>query len=187
MALDFLELLSQIKDRRRAQGKKWQLGPVVLATILAVLSGATSYRKVHGFIKQRLDQLNEAFGFDWDEAPAYNSIRTILQGCDADELERVFRRHGAMLSGKDPEDDNIENMRLLAIDGKVLRASFDHFNDQKAAHLLSIFAADEALVLGHLQIEEKSNEIPAAPKIIKELGLENCLFTMDAMHCQKNF
>ena len=49
MPLDFLELLSQIKDPRRAQGKKWQLGPVLLATILAILSGATSYRKVHGF------------------------------------------------------------------------------------------------------------------------------------------
>ncbi|MCP4083082.1 MAG: transposase family protein, partial [Gammaproteobacteria bacterium] len=39
-----MELLSQIPDPRRAQGKKWQLGPVMLATILAILSGATSYR-----------------------------------------------------------------------------------------------------------------------------------------------
>ncbi|MCF6198760.1 MAG: ISAs1 family transposase [Hyphomicrobiaceae bacterium] len=187
MILKFLELLSQIKDRRRAQGKKWQLGPVMLATILAVLSGATSYRKVHGFIRQRLDELNEAFDFGWAKAPAYSTIRSILQGCDADEVERVFRLHGAMLSDRNGDGDDVENMRLLAIDGKVLRASFDDFNDRKAAHLLSIFAADEALVLGHLQIEEKSNEIPAAPQIIKELGLENCLFTMDAMHCQKNF
>ncbi len=43
MALEFLELLSQIADPRRAQGKKWQLGPLLLATIRAILSGATSY------------------------------------------------------------------------------------------------------------------------------------------------
>ncbi len=52
MTLKFLELLSTIPDPRRAQGKKWQLGPVMLATILAILSGATSYRKVHRFICQ---------------------------------------------------------------------------------------------------------------------------------------
>ncbi|MEO1610545.1 MAG: hypothetical protein AAFR90_14690 [Pseudomonadota bacterium] len=53
-------------------------------------------------------------------------------------------------------------------------------------HLLSVFAADEALILGHLQIDDKSNEIPAAPEIIKELGLDDRLFTLDALHCQKN-
>lgn len=47
MALEFLRLLSTVPDPRRAQGKKWQLGPVLLATILAVLLGACSYRKVH--------------------------------------------------------------------------------------------------------------------------------------------
>ncbi len=34
MASEFLELLSQINDPRRGQGKKWQLGPILLTTIL---------------------------------------------------------------------------------------------------------------------------------------------------------
>ena len=45
MVLKFLELLSQINDPCRGQGKKWQLAPLLLATILAILSGANSYRK----------------------------------------------------------------------------------------------------------------------------------------------
>ncbi len=51
---------------------------------------------------------------------------------------------------------------------------------------MSAFAVDEALILGHLQVDEKSNEIPAAQAMIAELELEGRLFTMDAMHCQKN-
>ncbi len=39
MSLEFLNLLSRIPDHRRAQGRKWQLGPVVLATILAFVRG----------------------------------------------------------------------------------------------------------------------------------------------------
>lgn len=186
MALEFLELLSQIRDPRRAQGKKWQLGPVLLATILAVLSGATSYRKVHGFIETHRKRLNRAFGFGWKKAPAYSAIRTILRGLDPDEVEQVFRRHAAMLSGGDAGED-VEALPVVAIDGKTLRHSFDAFNDRKAAHVLGAFAVDDVLILGHLQVDGKSNEIPAAQQMIEALALEGRLFTLDAMHCQKNF
>lgn len=186
MTLEFLKLLSQIRDPRRAQGKKWQLGPVLLATILAVLSGATSYRKVHGFIETHRKRLNRAFGFGWKKAPAYSAIRTILHSLDPDEVERVFRQHAAMLSGDEPGED-VDSLPIVAIDGKTLRHSFDAFNDRKAAHVLGAFAVDDALILGHLQMDEKSNEIPAAQQMIEALALEGRLFTLDAMHCQKNF
>lgn len=184
MALEFLKLLSQIRDPRRAQGKKWQLGPVLLATILAALSGATSYRKVHGFIETHRKRLNKAFGFGWKKAPAYSAIRTILHSLDPDEVERVFRQHAAMLSGGDAGED-VEASPVVAIDGKTLRHSFDAFNDRKAAHVLGAFAVDDVLILGHLQVDGKSNEIPAAQQMIEALALEGRLFTLDAMHCQK--
>ena len=185
MSLEFLDLLSQINDPRRAQGKKWRLGPVMLATILAVLSGATSYRKVHRFIETHRNPLNRAFGFGWKTAPAYSAIRTILRGLDGAEVERVFRAHAAALGGTEPGGD-VGSLPVVAIDGKTLRHSFDAFNDQKAAHVLSAFAVDDALILGHLEVDEKSNEIPAAQARIKALALEGRLFTLDAMHCQKN-
>lgn len=186
MSLEFLDLLSQIPDPRRAQGKKWQLGPVLLATILAILSGATSYRKVHSFIVVHRERLNDAFGFGWRSAPAYSAVRTILHGLDGNAVEQVFRAHAVQLSGVIPTRDDVENMPVVAIDGKTLRRSFDAFNDRKAAHVLSAFAVDGALILGHLEVDEKSNEIPAAQAMIEALALEGRLFTLDAMHCQKN-
>ena len=192
MASEFLELLSQINDPRRGQGKKWQLGPILLATILAVLSGATSYRKVHGFIRAHRNRLNKAFGFGWKSAPAYSAVRTILRGLDGGDVERIFRAHahsqlsGGQLSGAAAGAD-AGHLGVVAIDGKALRHSFDAFNDQKAAHVLSAFSVDDALILGHLEVDEKSNEIPAAQGLIKALALEGRLYTMDAMHCQKNF
>lgn len=196
MASEFLELLSQINDPRRGQGKKWQLGPILLATILAVLSGATSYRKVHGFIKAHRNRLNKAFGFGWKSAPAYSAVRTILRGLDGGDVERIFRAHAIQLSGGQLSGGQLSgaaagadagHLGVVAIDGKALRHSFDAFNDQKAAHVLSAFSVDDALILGHLEVDEKSNEIPAAQGLIKALALEGRLYTMDAMHCQKNF
>ncbi|MDQ7019097.1 MAG: ISAs1 family transposase [Robiginitomaculum sp.] len=186
MSLKFLELLSQIPDPRRAQGMKWRLGPVLLATILAILSGATSYRKVHGFIEAHRKSLNKAFGFGWKTVPAYSAVRFILRGLDGADLDRILRAHAAGLSEIEPGED-ADEMPVVAIDGKTLRHSFDAFNDRRAAHVLSAFAVEDALILGHLEVDGKSNEIPAAQAMIEELGLEGRLFTMDAMHCQKNF
>jgi hypothetical protein len=185
MPLEFMELLSQIPDHRRAQGRKWELSPVLLATILAILSGATSYRKVHRFIQAHRVRLNRTFDFGWDTAPAYSAIRFILRGLDGAEVERVFRSHAAILNRTEAGTD-IEALPVVAIDGKTLRHSFDAFNDRKAAHVLSAFAVDDALILGHLEVDDKSNEIPAAGAMIKALELEGRLFTLDAMHCQKN-
>ena len=75
--------------------------------------------------------------------------------------------------------------RIVALDGKVLKGSFDAFNDVKAKQILGALAADSALVLAHIEIDEKSNEIPAAQKFLGELGLAGCIVTLDALHCQK--
>ena len=71
----------------------------------------------------------------------------------------------------------------LAIDGKTLRGSFDGFRDRAAAHLLGVFATDTALA--HSEVDEKSNEIPAAQALLAELGLAGRLVTLDALHCQR--
>ena len=77
-------------------------------------------------------------------------------------------------------------MPAVAIDGKTLRHSFDTFNDRKATHVLGAFAIDDTLILGHLEVNQKSNGIPAAQAMIEALALAGRLFTLDAMHCQKN-
>jgi len=52
---------------------------------------------------------------------------------------------------------------------------------------LSAFATDTALVLAHVDIAEKSNEIPAAQTLLPALGVaESAIVTLDALHCQKN-
>jgi hypothetical protein len=154
-----------------------------MVSVLAVLSGATSYRKVNGFIESHLSRLNKAFGLGWRKAPAYSSVRTILHGLDPLAVEKAFRAHAAALMAKGPADGM---STAIAVDGKTLRGSFDGFHDRKAAHVLSAFAQDQAIILGHLATDDKSNEIPAAQALINDLGLEGRLFTADAMHCQKN-
>ncbi len=47
----------EVKDVRRRQGQRYDLGNVLLLSVLAVLSGADSCRKVHLFIKTHFELL----------------------------------------------------------------------------------------------------------------------------------
>jgi hypothetical protein len=178
----FLTLLAEIEDPRRAEGKLYRLPHVVLFAILAMLSGANSYRAIHSFIDVHLARLRDFFALSWRRAPAYSTIRFILQQLDGASVEAAFRRHAAILHAQACSAEQ----HHVAIDGKALRHSFDHFQDRKAAHILSAFASDTALVLAHLDCDEKSNEIPAVQALLAELGLSGAVVTVDAMHCQKN-
>ena len=176
----FLALLSEVPDPRRAEGKLYKLPYVLLFSILAVVTGGNSFRSIETFIKVHRRRLNAAFG-RWQRAPAHTAIRYILQGLDPQAVEQVFRRHAAGLcdAATDPA------RRSIALDGKALRRSFDNFNGRKAAQLLHAFDVEAGLVLAHVDIEEKSNEIPAAQQLLGELRVAHCVVTLDAMHCQK--
>jgi len=171
--------LFQVTDHRRKQGRRYELGHILLFTILAILSDADSYRKVQKFIVAHYDILNETFDLNWKRMPAYTSIRDIIQGTSGTELEQSFRQYSAVLNEK------AEQKQFIGCDGKMLRGSFDHFQDQKAVQILSAFASDSQLILAHEEIATKTNEIPTAQTLMKELGLGGYIFTFDALHCQK--
>jgi len=52
--------------------------------------------------------------------------------------------------------------------------------------VLSAFAVDHNIILAHEVVDDKSNGIPAAQTLIAAMGLSGRVFTLDAMHCQKN-
>lgn len=181
----FLALLATIPDPRRAEGKLYPLPHVLLFSIFAIVSGANSYRGVQTYFKAHRQALNKAFKLKWKRAPAHTAIRYILQGLDATAVEKAFREHSANLNDPNGALDAV-CVRVIAFDGKTLKGSFDNFNDAKAKQVLSAFAVDTALVLAHIEIDEKSNEIPAVQKLLAELDVAGRIVTCDAMHAQKN-
>ena len=172
--------LFKIPDHRRKQGRRYELGHILLFSILAILSGADSYRKVQKFIVAHYDTLDEIFELNWKRMPAHTTIRDIIQGTSGTELEQSFRQYSQILA------ESGEEKQFIGCDGKVLRGSFDHFQDQKAVQILSAFASNSCIILAHEEIATKTNEIPTAQRLMAELGLSGYIFTFDALHCQKN-
>lgn len=176
-------LFSAVPDPRRAQGRRYDLSHLLFFSVLAVASGATSYRKIQRFMHAHLERFNALCQLRWKRAPAHTSIRYAFHGLDHQALEAVFRQHAARLAQERPSGVSI------AMDGKTLRGSFDHFEDRKAAQVLSALVTGSTLVLGHIWVTDedgdKNHEIQAAQQLIESLGLSDRLFTLDALHAQK--
>ena len=76
--------------------------------------------------------------------------------------------------------------RVIAIDGKTLRRSFDRASGQGPLHLISAWAAANHLTLGQLAVDGQSNEITAIPELLKIIDVTGAIVTIDALGCQKS-
>ena len=66
----------------------------------------------------------------------------------------------------------------MAIDGKTLRGTAEK------RHLVSAWASESGISLGHAKVDSKSNEITVIPELLKVLMLKGCIVTIDAMGCK---
>ena len=73
---------------------------------------------------------------------------------------------------------------VIAIDGKQLHGSEDEGNGQAAMDIVSAWATANQLVLGQVKVDDKSNEIPAIPRLLELLDITGCLVTIDAIGTQ---
>lgn len=56
---------------------------------------------------------------------------------------------------------------------------------KNALHVVSVWSYEDQLVLGQVEVDDKSNEITAIPELLSMLDIENTIITLDAMGCQK--
>jgi hypothetical protein len=105
----------------------------------------------------------------------------------APELESLYDRFGKLRNGRIGHGLRHRQrfvLTCLAIDGKTLRGSGR--TDGKPLQLLSCVTHRLRLTLAQLPLEDKSNEIPAFPKLLNDLPrIDHAVVTADAMHCQQ--
>ena len=109
--------------------------------------------------------------------PSADTFRRVFARLEPAALQACFRAWTRTLH-------QLTQGEVIALDGKVLRHSFDVACEQSAMHMVSAWAAEARLVLGQLKIVEKTNEIPMVPALLRFLDIRGCIVTTDAMSCQ---
>lgn len=176
-----LETFSGIPDHRRKQGTRHSL-PLCLALFtLAVVAGNYGFLSIGDWLESHSQQLKKLF--NTERLPSYSTIRRALLNLD---YEDYSHRLGQFFNITPIEGET------LALDGKVLRGSYLlsdenlHCEPHKAITLVSAYLVERELILKPEEVENKSNEIKAVPKLIEALALNGVVVAFDAMNTQKN-
>jgi predicted transposase YbfD/YdcC len=74
-------------------------------------------------------------------------------------------------------------LKLLKIDGKTQRGNGNE--DQKPNHIVDVID-ENGFSIKEEQVDDKSNEITAIPKLLETLNIKGHIITMDAMGTQRD-
>ena len=175
--LGLIEHFSVIKDPRRNCGKKHELTKIFCLSICAILGGCDSWVEVELYGKEKFSWLSKFLDLSGG-VPSHDTFGRVFSIIDPGEFEKCFNSWVSSLR------ESI-NREVVSIDGKTLRRSFDKANSQLPFHIVSAWASDNGMSLGQVQVDKKSNEIKAIPKLLDVLALKDCIVTIDAMGSQK--
>lgn len=177
LEFDLLSHFSVITDPRRDCGKLHKLEKIFAISVCAIMSGAESWVEVESFGIEKEEWLSELIDLE-NGIPSHDTFGRVFGLIDPEEFQICFSNW-------------VESLRkhisreIVAIDGKTIRRSFDKANNELPFHIVSAWANENELSLGQVQVDKKSNEINAIPRLLKLLALEGCIVTLDAMGCQK--
>lgn len=166
-----------LKDPRMDRTKDHLLSDIVAITIMAVICGANHWTQIAQFGRAKHKWLKTFLRLP-NGIPSHDTFNRVFAMLDPVAFEQCFMKWMAGLAEHHGD-------RLIAIDGKTLRRSFDKAGQKAAIHMVSAWCRENSLVLGQFKTDDKSNEITAIPQLLKLLDIEGALVTIDAMGCQK--
>ena len=166
-----------ITDPRVERGHNHDLLEMIFITLTASICGANSWADVERFANGKIKWFRRYIKLK-EGVPSHDTFGRVFSRLDSGEFLAAMHHWVDQFAGS-------LRGKGIAIDGKVLRGSFDRAADQNPLHTMTAFATETRLVLRQLSVDDKSNEIPAVPKLLELMEIEGAVITLDAMHCQK--
>lgn len=171
-----VEYLKGLPDYRQRVGI-YPLWSLVAIALLAHLCGAPRGQKdLAKFAKGMSGPQRRALGVrrqdDGDyPAPSQPTFCRLMQRIDDDQLQALFLQVQAQIRGPAPADE------LIVLDGKQPKAGGGH-------SVLTALTVPSQHFLGSAIVDTKTNEIPVARQLFKQLDLDGRKVSLDALHTQ---
>jgi predicted transposase YbfD/YdcC len=172
----FRDCFSAVADPRTGNARRHDLHELLLITLCAVLCGGESCVDMADFAEEKEAFLREFLNLD-NGLPSHDTFSRVFRALEPEQFRACFQTFMTRFS------ETCQG--VIAIDGKVLRRSFDTASAKSALHMVSAWGCEQRLVLGQIATDAKSNEITAVPKLLAMLSLKGCIVTVDALNCQR--
>ena len=177
MQLDaFSEFFSDLHDPRQSAKIAYPLFDILFLTVCAVIGGCEGWEDIEDF-GQAHSRWFQDKGLFPNGLPVHDTIARVMSSLDPEQFQLCFLKWMQAVNSS-------AKGQLIAIDGKVLRSSYNRDDRQSTIHMVSAFASANGMVLGQVKTDAKSNEITAIPELLALLDITGCLISIDAMGCQ---
>jgi len=180
MSKSFVDYLKEIPDPRKPQGSTQDFWKLLLIITMGIMSGYHGYRGLGRFVERHRRSLIQQLKLKDGKAPSYSTMRRVMMNVDYEKLNNGFNswvREQGIVAGC-----------AIAGDGKSLRNTVSDYDNHQQSFItmVSLFSHEQGVVVGvAIMDSKKESEIGVIQQLISQLKLEDHLFTLDALHCQK--
>lgn len=164
----------------RASNARHRLMDILVIALCAVICGADGWEDMEDFARAKA-QWFATFTDLRHGVPSADTFRRVFSRLDPDAFEQCFIAwmHAVVEHSQG---------RLVAIDGKSIRRSFEQGWDKSGmAHMVSAFASHNGQVLSQLKAPGKGGELQAIRQLLGLfIDLRGATVTIDAIGCRQD-
>ena len=194
----FEENIEQLTDTRQQSKVKHKLGDIVGIVFFALLADIDEWIEMEFFAIAQREVLGKYLSLE-NGIPSHDTIERVMSIISEEELQSLLveiLKDIIIRATKDMEmplythdELGIRVTDIVAVDGKETRNSGKKNAVDKAdmrnLNELNVQSTEYGITLSSTRIDEKTNEIPEAQKVLKSLDLRGCIVTADALNTQK--
>ncbi len=173
-----ISLIVSFKDLPdpRVEGRcNHKLIDIIVIAVCGIIAGAeTWWVDVADFGKAKQDWLKTFLDLS-DGIPSHDTFGRVFAALDGEAFQTAFMRwvEGVF---------RVSKGQVIAIDGKTVRRSHDRTIGKDAIHMVNAWATQNGIALGQWKTDDKSNEITAIPKLLRQLNVAGCKANQGKLH-----
>ena len=173
---NFIACWEGLEDPRTGNAALHDFHEILAIALCAVLCGGQGSVDM-GLFAQAKEPFLRGFLKLENGVPSHDTFSRLFRMLDPAQFRAAFQR---FMEGFSEQCEGV-----VAIDGKVLRRSFDSASGKSPLHMVSAWGCEQRLVLAQIATDAKSNEITAVPKLLEMMSLKGTIVTADALNCQR--
>jgi predicted transposase YbfD/YdcC len=166
---------SLLPDPRKARNQLYSLHDIISTSILAMLCGQDDYMGFSLWTQMNLDWLQSVNICKYG-APSHDTYERFFAFLNPHSFRTCFMQWTQSIA-------QAFGGSSIAIDGKTLCGSGNKAIDP--IHMVSAFASEQSLVLGHLKCSGKGKELETIQSLLAILNIKGTVVTIDAAGCHK--
>lgn len=170
---------TEVKDFRVKGRCLHELSDILIIILLGTLADCSDFAEIEDYAKDKKVFLKEELGLLLlGGIPSEDTLSRVVRFLKPTELEKSLRSVCKEIL------ETVEQ-KHIRIDGKEIRGTIPFGKKHATVQIVSAWLSEESISFGQVQVDKKSNEITAIPRLLDDLDCEGGIISIDAIGCQK--